>query len=257
VLRGIDHLVVAVADLDAAAEELAARVGLSCTAGGSHPGAGTANRIAFLGEAYLELIGVEDEQLAAQRPIGAAVLRALESGGGLATFALVDDDLEATVPRLGANGSGIGQVTHGSRARPDGELVEWWTATFEQLGAERPPFLIRHALVGVEWGAGALDARRGFVHPIGSPAVLAGLDIPTAEPVALAAAYADELDLEFRMVGSIAVADVGRHVLRLVPGEAASAATVLIGTDVPAHRSVEALGLRFELQPATQSLATS
>src|SRR5918992_6376792 len=155
-LRGIDHLVIAVPDLDAAVEELTESVGLSFTAGGRHPGAGTVNRIAFLGDPYLELIAVDDEAAARGRPIGAAALRALERGGGLATYALVDDALEVTAAELQANGSAIGPVTHGERERTDGERVEWWTATFESLSRYAPPFLIRHAYAGPEWGPAAL-----------------------------------------------------------------------------------------------------
>jgi hypothetical protein len=158
-LRGIDHLVIAVADLDAATAELEAALGLAFTAGGSHPGAGTANRIAFFGEPYLELIAVEDEALARNRPIGAAALHALEAGGGLATYALLDDALEMTVAELRANNSAIGEATPGSRERPDGERVAWATATFERLGPDRPPFLIHHTATGAEWSHAALAER--------------------------------------------------------------------------------------------------
>ena len=100
-VASIDHLVIAVPDPDTAAGELSAALGLAFTGGGRHPGAGTYNRIAFLGDAYLELIGVDDRELAEANAIGAAVVRALDAGGGLATYALVDDEIETTVARLG------------------------------------------------------------------------------------------------------------------------------------------------------------
>ena len=50
---GIDHLVIAVPDPDAAAAELTDALGIVFIGGGQHPGLGTFNRIAFLGEAYL------------------------------------------------------------------------------------------------------------------------------------------------------------------------------------------------------------
>jgi catechol 2,3-dioxygenase-like lactoylglutathione lyase family enzyme len=249
-LRGIDHLVIAVADLDAATAELEAALGLAFTAGGSHPGAGTANRIAFFGEPYLELIAVEDEALARNRPIGAAALHALEAGGGLATYALVDDALELTVAELRANGSRIAEPTHGSRQRPDGETVEWWTATFEDLGPTLPPFLIRHAFVGAEWSAGALAARRAFRHPIGSPVEVHRLDIATDDPPGLAAAYRRQLGLEFRAVADLAVCTVGRHSIRLRPSsEMPVPAAVILGADVAAPRSLIALGMEFDVEP--------
>lgn len=245
---GIDHIAIAVADPDAAAAELTDEVGLAFTAGGRHPGFGTVNRIAFLGDAYVELIGVEDVGLASGWPMGAAALRALERGGGFATYALVDDAIRTTVARLQANGSRIGPVVRGSRERPDGERVEWWSAAPPELGPERPPFLIKHLYAGAEWGADALAARRSFVHPIGSPAVLERLDLPSSLPQALAADYYRDLGLEFWAIASTAVCSVGRHVIRLVADEPDP--TVVIGAAIAAPRSVLAFGVRFAIQPA-------
>ncbi len=249
-LRGIDHLVIAVPDLDAAVQELTQGLGLGFTAGGRHPGAGTANRIAFLGEPYLELITVEDESAARERPIGTAALRALEQGGGLATYALVDDALEVTVPELQANGSAIGPVTHGSRERPDGEKVEWWTATFERLGPDRPPLLIRHAYAGAEWSPAALDGRRAFAHPIGSPVSLERLDLAAADPPGLAAEYFAQVGVEFWAVADLAVTTIGPHTIRLRPAsEMQFPAVIVLGAAVDEPRSVEALGVRFLVEP--------
>src|SRR3990170_1610049 len=125
---GIDHVVIAVADPDASAAELTERVGLAFTGGGRHPGLGPFNRVAFLGDAYLELIGVDDPVAAQGWAIGRAALRALEEGGGFATYGLLDEGIRATVARLQANGSSIGPVVPGSRRRPDSEVVEWWPA---------------------------------------------------------------------------------------------------------------------------------
>jgi hypothetical protein len=249
---GIDHVVIAVPDPDAAAAELTEKVGVAFTAGGRHAGLGTFNRIAFLGDAYLELIGVDDAKLAAGWPIGAAASHALERGGGFATYALVDEAIRTTVPSLQANGSRIGPVVHGSRERLDGERVEWWSAASPELGPDRPPFLIKHLEAGAEWGAEALAARRAFVHPIRSPAVLEGLAIATPNPQSLAADCYRDLDLEFWAVASAAVCSVGRHVIRLVPGEPAT--TIVIGAEVDASRSVAAFGVVFTVVPATLPL---
>src|SRR6266542_4335785 len=109
-VTGIDHLVIAVPDPEAAAKELERRVGLLATGGGRHDGMGTFNRIAFLADAsYIELIGVEDRDAALRWPVGAAVVRTLdERGAGLACYALRVDTLEAMVAELGANGASIG-----------------------------------------------------------------------------------------------------------------------------------------------------
>ena len=246
---GIDHVVLAVADPDAAASELTEKVGLAFTAGGRHAGLGTFNRIAFLGDAYLELIGVADAAEAQGWAVGRAVVEALERGGGFATYGLVDDAIQVSVPRLRANGSRIGPVLQGSRERPDGERIEWWTATPPELGPDRPPFLIKHLKAGAEWGADALAARRAFAHPIGSAAAVERLDLPTPDPAALAADCHRELGLEFWAVASSAVCSVGRHVIRLLTEELD--VTLVIGAAVVAPRSVRALGMRFEILPAS------
>jgi len=251
-VTGIDHLVIAVPDLDTAAQELEQGIGLAVTGGGRHAGAGTANRIAFLADgSYLELIAVEDREAAMAQPLGTAVLRSLdERGGGLAAFALVDDHLETTVAELQANGSSLGSVQRGSRVRPDGETVEWWTAFPGSLGLDGVPFLIRHAYTGSEWGPTAMAERRSYVHPIGSPVVLARVDVATPDPQDLAARYLRELGLEFWAVLDLAVCSVGRHVIRLVPNrEMESPAAVTLGAQVETPRSLQALGLRIDVEP--------
>jgi catechol 2,3-dioxygenase-like lactoylglutathione lyase family enzyme len=250
VITAIDHIVIGVPDPDAAARELTDQLGLAFGGGGLHPGSGTFNRLAFLGETYLELMGIEDPKLAAETPIGAAALRAIDTGGGFATYALLDDGIEVTVTALQAAGGSIGPVRPGSRERPDGELIEFWTATPERLGPDAPPFLIKHAYVGSEWGTDALAARRAAAHPIGSPVVLVRLDLATPDPAALAAEYFAQLGLEFWAVADLAVCTIGPHTVRLVPSrEMEVPAAVIVGASVEAPRSVEALGMRFDVEP--------
>lgn len=251
-VTGIDHLVIAVPDLDAAAHDLEQRAGLAVTGGGRHDGAGTANRIAFLADgAYIELIAVEDRDAALRNPVGAAAVAQLDAHGpGLATCALLDDHLDATVAELQANGSSIGPVRPGTRRRADGELVEWAIAAPPQMGPDGVPFLIRHVYAGAEWGPEALAERRTFAHPIGSPVVLARLDIATSDPPGLAARYMRELGIEFWAVLDLAVATIGRHVIRLVPSrEMDVPAVVTLGAGLEAPRSVELLGTRLDMAP--------
>lgn len=258
-IRGIDHLVIACADPEAAAAALASQLGLSAGGGGRHAGRGTWNRIVWLADgSYLELIGVDDPELAGQSPVGAAAVRTLhEHGGGLATYALRVDDLAATVDALRAGDSSIGPATHGSRTRDDGEVVDWWTAVPDSdLGADGVPFLIEHAHSGAEWGPGALEQRATFAHPIGSPVSLARLDIASPEPPSSAATIHAELGIEFWAVADLAVANVGPHVLRLVPSrEMATTAVVTLAADVDAARQEELLGLRFDVERAAVPVA--
>jgi len=251
-IRGIDHLVIACADPDAAAAELEATVGITCAGGGRHAGRGTWNRIAWLADgSYLELIGVDDAGMALQNPVGAAAVRWLgEHGDGLATYALRVDDLESTAAGLRAAGASIGPATHGSRTRDDGELVEWWTAFPEvALSPTASPFLIEHAYAGAEWGREALADRARFAHPIGSPVVLSRVDIAAVEPASLAAELHADLGLDFWAVADLAVAEVGPHILRVVPRrEMPVPVVVTLGAEVDSPRTADLLGMRFDIE---------
>src|SRR3972149_5643300 len=89
-LRGIDHLVVVVPDLAAAAKSYAA-LGFSVVPGGRHP-VGTHNQlIAFADGSYIELIAFY-EKTAEDKWWGP-----LQRGGGLGDFCMqTDDPLAAT-----------------------------------------------------------------------------------------------------------------------------------------------------------------
>jgi catechol 2,3-dioxygenase-like lactoylglutathione lyase family enzyme len=258
VLSAVDHVAIAAPDPDAAAAELERRLGLQATGGGRHPGAGTFNRIVWLADAYVELIGVDDREAAARHPLGAATLAALDDGGGLAGYALLSAEVDATVARLQAAGSHIGPVIAGERVRQDGERVQWWTAMPERLGPDGLPFLIRHALTGAEWDPTALAERQRLVHPLGGPAVLIGLDLAVSDPVERAADYWEQLGLEFWAVGDVAVCTVGRHTLRLVPRSRMDATvSVNLGAPVDEQRACELLNVRFNLQPVELPLPAS
>jgi hypothetical protein len=248
VIRGIDHLVIACADPDAAARDLTDAVGLAVTGGGRHVGRGTFNRIAWLADgSYLE------------QPVGAAAVRALdEHGGGLATYALREDDVGGAAAALSALGS-FGAASHGSRTTPDGETVEWWT-TFPTapLGTDATPFLIQHAYTGSEWSPSALEARGAFQHPIGSPVGLVRLDIASADPPSMAAMIHQDLGIDFWAVADLAVAEVGPHIIRLVPRrEMPVPAVVTLAAMVDAPRTADLLGLRFDVEQAELPVATS
>jgi hypothetical protein len=252
-IRAIDHLVIATADPDAAATELESSLGVTVAGGGRHPGRGTFNRIAWLADgSYLELIGVDDADAARADAIGAAVLRTLEAhDGGLATWALREDAIEGASAALSVLGS-FGPAVHGSRTRADGEMVEWWTSVPRRdLAPDSTPFLIEHAATGAEWGQAATAERARYVHPIGSPVALARLDIATADPPSTAATIHEDLGLDFWAVADLAIADIGPHVVRLVPRrEMPVPAAVTLAADIDAPRTAMLLGMRFDVERA-------
>ncbi|OGK96264.1 MAG: hypothetical protein A3E31_17650 [Candidatus Rokubacteria bacterium RIFCSPHIGHO2_12_FULL_73_22] len=125
-LRGIDHLVVVVPDLAAAAKSYAA-LGFSVVPGGRHP-VGTHNQlIAFADGSYIELIAFY-EKTAEHKWWGP-----LQRGGGLVDFCMQTDDLLADTAALRRAGVAIDDPAPLSRKRPDGFQLAW------VLSIPRPP----------------------------------------------------------------------------------------------------------------------
>jgi hypothetical protein len=153
----LDHVLLAVADLAAAAEGIEARHGLASIEGGRHPGWGTANRIVPLGEAYLELVAVVDEAEAAQSAFGRWVAAAPRSLPRLLGWSVRTTELDDVAGRLDLT------VAAGSRTDRSGQHVRWRLAGIEQAAAEPSlPFFI-------EWGHGTpLPGRSPVTHPAGT-----------------------------------------------------------------------------------------
>jgi hypothetical protein len=250
-LLGIDHLVIAVRDPDAAAAALERDAGLAFTGGGRHAEMGTFNRLAFLGDTYLELIGVFDRALvesAVTFAVGRASMAVLDSGReGLATWALATDDVAGDATRLRAGGSSIGEPVAGSRARPDGGLVRW-IAAFPPLGPSEPPFLIEHACAGPEWGEEAMAARASFRQPVGGRVRMTALELPVPDPAPAAEVFGRVLGITF--TGGWGAALGGQAVvLRAgVPGEAP--AVCLQGEPGTPSLDLVRYGIRWVRTPA-------
>ena len=253
-LLGIDHIVIACHDPEAAAERITAEVGLAARGGGRHPRFGTFNRLIWLGDAYLELMGVSDRDLARRRGIGAATLALLERGEeGFASFAIASDNLAGDVAILRAAGAPYDEPKPGERDRPDGEVVRWATALPDRLGPDGLPFIIEHQYEGSEWGPDARSARADAVHPFGGTAVLARLELAVHDPSAAAWRHHAGAGLAIlpEADGSRSL-PVGPQLLRFVPRAAATpAASIVIGGTVGQPRSVDILGCRFVVEVAT------
>jgi hypothetical protein len=95
----IDHLVLGVEDLEAAADELLDRNGLVALPGGRHPAWGTANRVVPLGSTYLELVAVVDPAVAAGSAFGSWVADMAAGRGGWG-WAVRTREMAATAARL-------------------------------------------------------------------------------------------------------------------------------------------------------------
>lgn len=154
----LDHVLVAVADLEAAAIAFESRYGLASVEGGRHVGWGTANRIVPLGETYLELISVVDHSEAATSVVGRWVAAA--SPGAPLGWAVRTNDLDAIAERLGLT------PLPGSRPTADGRVLRWRGAGLERAAREASlPFFI-------EW---APDSPFPGRIPVAHPAVPTGI----------------------------------------------------------------------------------
>lgn len=122
----IDHVVLAVRDLDEAGARLLQRTGLASVPGGRHLRWGTANRIVPLGADYVELIAVVDLEVGAATELGRMLLTLTEDGRDRwFAVCLRDPDIGATAARLGLG------IEAGSRTRPDGVELRWRGAGIE------------------------------------------------------------------------------------------------------------------------------
>jgi catechol 2,3-dioxygenase-like lactoylglutathione lyase family enzyme len=135
-LTGIDHLVIAVRDLEAATEDYRS-LGFTVVPGGRHSGVGTYNAlIAFADTSYIELIGFyearEDHRWWAP----------LQRGGGLVDFCLQTGDLDGDAAALRRAGVDIGDPEPRGRTRPDGVTVRWRFALARGAHRGVAPFVI-------------------------------------------------------------------------------------------------------------------
>lgn len=119
-LPPLDHVVIAVADLERAMADYCA-AGFTVMAGGAHPGRGTHNAlIVFQDGTYLELIAYEAPSDERWWQVFA------RHGEGLVDYALLPAQVEASVRAARARGlEGITDPTHGARQRQDGVQVAW------------------------------------------------------------------------------------------------------------------------------------
>ena len=135
-LTGIDHLVIAVEDLDAARKSYTA-LGFTVMEGGRHTGIGTYNAlIAFEDGAYLELIAFYEP-----RP-DHRWFAPLQKGQGLVDFCLQTDDLPGDTLALRRAGVDVGEPEKRNRVRPDGVDVRWVFSLARGAHRGVAPFII-------------------------------------------------------------------------------------------------------------------
>jgi hypothetical protein len=248
VLTGIDHLVIAVADPDEAASALESTLGLAPGGGGRHERLGTFNRLVWLGDTYLELIGVFDPDLAAGSWVGAPTLRVLEAGGGLATWAIASDAIDDDVASLRERGSDLAEPIPGERVRPDGQVVRWRLSAPARLDPELPPFLIEHDPTAAEWTPADRMARET------GPARLTTLEIAVSDVSTTIGRFLRTTGLRFRPSlsgGGARDADIGAQTVRLRPSRdgRTPSATIHLAIAAASAAGADLLGCRWIVRP--------
>jgi hypothetical protein len=142
----IDHLMICTGDLERGAAQYR-RLGFNVQPGGTHPGKGTHNAIAFTDEDYLELLAIRDaaEERAANSGAGSwgrNLAGFIAEGGGIRFIIVQSDDLVADVAAMRGRGVEVSDVMDGRRKQGATEF-RWKLAN---LGPRNPLplFFIQH-----------------------------------------------------------------------------------------------------------------
>lgn len=132
----LDHVILAVDDLDAASATMRAE-GFTVTPGGVHGNGVTQNNlIVFEDGTYIELLAPTGTVTTADA--GYAPL--LAKGEGWSGFALHSDNLRKDLQALRGRGVPVADSTPGSRSLPTGETIRWQTAMIPETCS---PFYIQ------------------------------------------------------------------------------------------------------------------
>lgn len=141
----IDHLILAIGDLQKGIETFARLTGVRPEFGGEHPGRGTANALVSLGKGvYLEILAPASPGARIDPSWGEITKHEELTPVG---WALHARDLTKTVATLRGAGIPVSDPQPGSRKRSDGSTLHWQTAALAGQQLDLQPFFI-------QWGEG-------------------------------------------------------------------------------------------------------
>ena len=128
-MLALDHLIIAVEYPEKAAKEFAEKHDVKVVEGGKHDNWGTYNYLAYFeNDAYIEWIGMFDEELAAasDNPLIVQTYDTLSKGKvGFIQFAVRTEKMEAFIEHFQQTDVSYKGPFAGSRERPDGTRLEW------------------------------------------------------------------------------------------------------------------------------------
>lgn len=134
-LKGIDHLVIVVGDLDQAVKDYT-QLGFTVVPGGQHPVGSHNALISFADGSYLEIIAFY--RVAVDHRWWAP----LEKGERLVDYCLQTDNLRGDTEKLRIAGVAINDPVPWSRRRPDGFELKWLLSLASGSHRGVAPFLI-------------------------------------------------------------------------------------------------------------------
>jgi hypothetical protein len=179
-MNAVDHILIAVSDIEAAADRIRARWGLNTLLPGGSPFPGVANAIIPLGPpAYIELVTATDPSATAEAE---RIARAAETGDRLFTWVVEPEDFGATAARI--------------RIASDGDPDAGW----QTLGGVRPdrPFFIRYSKDRASRVPGWQTRYDEIAHPA-RPGGFTFLEVSGEE--ATVRDWVGEIDVPLRFVG--------------------------------------------------------
>ena len=190
-LTTLDHVVIAVRDLAAAAADYTRLLGRRPSWRGAHPELGTANVLFRLENTYIELLGCSGNGTMVDW-----LQQRLDDGGeGLCALAFGTNDAADCSKLLGERGLGASEPIEGHGAQIEGPTRTWRTVYISPANTRGIPLLlIEHR---------SPESLLPHAEAIGeSPACVAGLDhavIFTSDPDAAQQLFADKLGLRLAL----------------------------------------------------------
>jgi hypothetical protein len=186
-MLSIDHVAIAVPDLELAARDFENRTGLAANGALHQEAWGTATRIVPLQRGFLEFIAVVDPLAAAQSLIGSRVAKLASGHGAIAAWAV-------SIPQLEQIAADRGLLLHsGARAAQDGMPAHTW-----QMAGLATAFLSDLPLL-IKWGGTSANPHSATnAGPRGKDAVgFAWIELEGETPPV--EAWLAELPLDFKL----------------------------------------------------------
>ncbi len=240
-LRGIDHLVILVRDIDRA-EHTYRQLGFTLTPRGTHT-LGSQNHCLMFGDDYLELLAVPKPH-----PVMAFFHEFLTCREGLAGVALATSDAEGLHRGLVADGVAAQAPVEFSRPVDLGGATADARFRVMQVAPTETPagqvFACQHFTRELVW-------RPEFQsHPVGVTGI-AGIVVASDAPAKTAAAYGRVLGSAVEQRDGAHVLDCGAAQLQFV--DDAGARRLLPGVDLPLHGEPAIVAVRLRVDDVDQA----